>query len=440
MSTVATEPIRHVLADDLAPPTRLDQVASRAGMPVSLRAHNRDDPYYSSLFTLSSRAAWTGRDLILREMAAGSDLRVPGQFRKSVDVLRSPDDDPIGDMLATHREDTLRMLSAVNMWRTLTVPQMAAMVGATRWARTGWPTSVARAHGAGLLQAGVLTSLVRADLPTLLRVDPDGDPGALMDRLTFTEWLGVTSGRLWRGSNTPDRHNIMVTEMGLRIAQMCPGAGVVLGEMVGNHDLLLGVEDKKLARRRADSVVIRKDGLRIALEATASDRFAPKMENWVDFLVADKTKSTVVVFVEMVRPGYSSEATYQAIFKGMARAVSSSMSAVAAQVLDRMFLVRWSDWFPAAGMVTPDFATLPATRYAGDGTGSNAAWQRVDLLDPSSVPLSPAATPADLMTALSNARLLTGAPKVLTDKISAPMVDVAAALRATAGFPTVPGV
>ncbi|WP_162802092.1 hypothetical protein [Ornithinimicrobium murale] len=437
---MVAEPIRHVLAQDLAPPVRLDQVASRAGLPMSLRAHTRDDPYYSSLFTLSSRAAWTGRDLILREMAAGADLAVPWQFRKSVEVLRSPDDDPIGDILATHRQDAIRMLSAVNMWRTMTVPQMAAMVGAARWAKSGWPTPVARAHGGGLLQAGVLTSLVRADLPTLLRVDPDGDPGPLLDRLTFAEWLGLTSGQLWRGSNTPDRHNIMVVEMALRIAQMCPGAGVVLGEMCGNHDLLLGVESKRLSRRRADSVVIRKDGLKIALEATASDRFAGKMENWVDFLVADKSKSTVVVFVEMVRPGYSSEATYQAIFRGMAKAVSSSMSAVAAGVLERMFLVRWSDWFPAAGVVTPDFATLPATRYAGDGIGSHASWARVDLLDPASLPFSAGATPRDPMTALSNARLLTGAPKVLTDKISAPMPDVGAALRATAGFPTIPGV
>lgn len=438
MSTT-TAPIRHVLGRELAPAIDLASAASRSGIPVCLRTHMRDDPYYSSLFTLSSRAAWTGRDLIQREMEAGADLRVPGPFRKSVEIMASPDDDPVGDMLAKHREDALRMLSAVNMWRTLTVPQMAAMIGASRWARSQWPIPVARAHAAGFVQAGVLTSLVRSDLPALLRVDPDGDPGSLLDRLSFSEWLGVTSGQLWRGSTTPDRHNIMVVELALRIAQMCPGAGVVLGEMVGNHDLLLGVENARLARRRADSVIIRKDGLRIVIEATASDRFVGKMENWVEFLVADKSKSTVVVFVEMVRPGYSSESTYQAIFRGLSKAVSSSMSAVAAQVLDRMFLVRWSDWFPGPGLVTPDFATLPATRYSGDGTGSHPSWQRVDLLDPQHLPLSPSATPEHLMTTLSNARLLTGAPKVLTEKIRAPRPDTDAAVRARAGFPSVPG-
>lgn len=439
MSAVAVEPIRHVLGEDLAPAVPLDAVSSRAGLPQSLRAHTRDDPYYSSLFTLSSRAAWTGRDLILREMAAGADIKVPGQFRQSLDVMTSPDDDPIEAMLSLNREYVLRMLGAVNMWRTLTVPQMAAMVGFSKWASSRWPTPVARAYGAGLLQAGVLASLVRDDLPTLLRVDPDGDARPLLDRLGFTEWLGVTSGQLWRGTSTPDRHNIMVAELALRVAQMCPGAGVVLGEMVGNHDLLLGVQDRRLARRRADSVIVRKDGLKIAVEATASDRFEPKMENWVDFLVADKSKSTVVVFVEMVRPGYSSEATYQAIFRGMARAVSSSMAAVAAQVLDRMFLVRWSDWFPGPGMVTPDFATLPATRYAGEGIGGATAWKRVDLLDPASLQFRPGATPADPMTVLSNSRLLLGAPKVLTEKIRAPRPDVDAAVRAAAGFPTIPG-
>lgn len=431
---------RPVLGDDLAPAVPMDQVASRSGFDPRLRAHTRDDPYHGSLFDVSARAAWAGRELLHRELAAGKEIGAAHRFKDALAVLDDPVDvDPVERLLTRHRATVLRMLAAVNMWRTLTVPQMAAMVGHARWAGTEWPTAVSKAFAAGLLQVGELASVFRTDLPTLLRVDPDGDPHALLDRLDYADWLGVTSGQLWRGTTTPDRHNVLVAELALRIAQMCPGAGAVMGEMVGNHDLLLGVDDKRLSRRRADSVVVRKDGLRIAVEATANDRFGHKMANWVDALVADRSHSTVVLFVEAGRPGYSSVRTYNAIYQGMERAVSSSMPAMAARVLERMFLVRWVDWFPRPGQVTPDFAVLPATAYAGSGIGGQARWRRVDLLDPEQLPFDPDATPGGAMSVLENSRLLLGSPKVLTDRVRQPAPDVGAVIRAAAGFPTVPG-
>lgn len=429
-----------VLGANLAPAVPLDQMPSRAGFHPALRAHTRDDPYHGSLFDVSARAAWAGRSLLHREMAAGKTISGSHRFTEAIACAADKvDRDPVGDLLSRHRENTLRMLAAVNMWRTMTIPQMAAMIGFPRWATAQWPASVSKAFAAGLLQVGELASVFRSDLPTLLRVDPDGDAGPLLARLGYTEWLGVTSGQLWRGSTTPDRHNILVAELALRVAQMCPGAGAVMGEMVGNHDLLLGVEDKRLSRRRADSVVVRKDGLRIAVEVTANDRFGHKMSNWVDALVADRSHSTVVLFVEAARPGYSTNQTYASIYRGMEKAVSSSMPAMAARVLERMFFVRWSDWFPEPGVVTPDFSTLPATRYSGDGIGSRASWTRVDLLDPQQLPFDGSATPGGAMTVLANSRLLLGAPKVLTDRVRQPTPDTDAAVRSAAGFPTVPG-
>lgn len=433
---------RPVLVKQLAPAVPLELVASRSGFDPALRAHTRDDPYYGSLFDVSARAAWAGRELLARELANGA--RIGGAYR-FVDAIAALDDqvdvDPVERMLSHHRDAALRMVSAVNMWRTITVPQVAAMAGFRKWANAQWPAAVSNAFSAGLIQAGTLASVFRTDLPTVLRVDPDGAGGSLLDRLDAPQWFGVTSGQLWRGTNTPDRHNVLVAELALRIAQMCPGAGAVMGEMVGNHDLLLGVEDKKLSRRRADSIVVRKDGLRIAVEATGSDRFAHKMSNWVDALIADRSKFTIVLFVEIARPGYSSQATYASIFKGLERAVSSSMPAMASRVMERMFLVRWSDWFPGPGTVSPDFSVLPATMYAGSGIGGHAHWRRVDLLDPEQVPLE-AGTGVqgpDPMAVLANSRLLLGAPKVLTERVKLPTPDVGAAVRAAAGFPTVPG-
>lgn len=425
------------LGDRLSAPVGLDELGSRKQIPVILRTHMREDPYFTSMFDVSARAAWAGRDLLHRELEAGRRIRRSGRFERGLQAAAEPVDiDPYETILeANWGGQGLRALAVVNQWRTVTLPQLAAFTGWTRWAKARWPSGVDAMFATGLIQVGELASVFRQDLPTVLRVDPDGSAGPLLDRLSFRQWLGVTSGLGWVGSVTADRHNILTSELALRIAQFCPGAGAVLGELIARHSMMAGLPQKRFTRRRADAVVVRKDGLRIAVEMTASDQVGPKVENWLEMLIADHTKSTSVLFVTAARPGYTTGQTIHNLYRSLEEAVTSSMSAMAARVFERIYIARWEDWFPGPGKVRPEFAVLPATRYVGTGPGQPHMWERVDLLDPTSVRHT--MTEAD-RTLLANTGVLWGCPKVLTERIGE--MDVSGVMLDQAGLRQAAGV
>lgn len=429
---------RQFLGDRLAPGVPFAAAGARSSMPAELRTQTREDPYYSSLFTQSSQAAWSGRALLGRELGFGSKVPRMARYAAAVSALAS-ESDPVTELLRWNRERGLRSLAAIQMWRSLTLPQLAAVTGCTKWARTTWATDVSVLLATGLIQVGELTSLYRNDLPVLLRADSEGDLGPLRDRISFAEWLGVTAGRPWSQLGTHDRHDVLTTEMALRVTQMCPGAGAVLGELLGSHDLIFGVESAKLARRSADAVVVRKDGLRIVLETTATARrVTDKMARWIEMLTADKSRCTVVVFVEAAPPGSSSVESYDEMWRSVHRAVTSSVAAMGAQVLDRMFFVRWSDWFPGPGTVSPDFAVLPVGAFTGTGDAGSPQWRRLDLLDPAAIRFDPAHTPGGARTVLENAPLLMGMPRALVRGTDAAMAKVEQYSLETVGIPTIP--
>ena len=290
----------------------------------------------------------------------------------------------------------------------------------------------------GLVQRGGLPpNMSTAGLPKLVRPDPHGDFDALARRLTYDEWLAVSAGRSWQWGSQFDRHNLLATELALRVAEWCPVAAV-FGESLGTLDLLTGrLDDRLLAARAADAVVVRADGLKIAVEMTTTGgaRLDAKIQHWASMLAADRTRSLVVCFVETSPPDRPPRSNLANHVRARVEQAAYGTSDVAfAKVAERMFVVRWRDWFPQPGRVLRSFTALPAMRPTGPRDASRHSWRPANLLDPFELPY-PGAQGRDAPALLSNANLVLGQPRWLR---TGPGPDLAAALRRRAGLHELP--
>lgn len=345
---------------------------------------------------------------------------------------------PSGDAIATsdpvlRREQSLAVLASLMMWRTASVEQVGALVGRTEWAsertmgKPGMPFVGQALFRSGLVQRGLISS-ARDRIPLLLRPDVRSRFDDLSDRLSMAELMAVTGGIPWSSGSQFDRHNLIGTELALRVAQWCPGAAMVLGETLSKVGLMVPGAGAG-SSRSADMTIIRKDGLKIAVEVTAStgESTAAKIRRWADALVADQSNSLVVLFVEAAHPD-DERGTGGYLRNKIMRASRADIDVVAAKVIDRMFVARWSDWFPGPGMASPDFAVLPAGALDEDGS-------RVDLLDPASQPAGSVDREA-AATLLSAGHSLLGVPYAMRNPKRAGEVDQVASsiVRSAAGL------
>ena len=188
-----------------------------------------------------------------------------------------------------------------------------------------------------------------------------------------------------------DRHNILTTELSLRAAEMCPLRSV-LGEAVATWPRLFGPKLQPNPHRSADAVWVREDGLKIAVELTATFTTATvtKIEQLAELIVRDTTKSLVVLFVVAAHPkdGRSSDVTNR-LRQAIKKSSHSSMSRILAEVENRMVLTKWESWFPAPGLVSRDFVALSAQRYSS----VDKEWSFTWLLDPYDITFAEAFSP-----------------------------------------------
>ncbi|MHB8318108.1 MAG: hypothetical protein ACYDEP_02585 [Acidimicrobiales bacterium] len=163
------------------------------------------------------------------------------------------------------------------------------------------------------------------------------------------------------------------------------------------------------AHRAADAVWVREDGLKIAVETTATVTATTKLkiQQAADFLAADKSKSTVVLFVNAAHPevGTSPTEVSRQLRMAVAKSAYSSRANIQANVAQRMALARWIDWFPTPGMVHPSFMSLSAQCPTGPGPGEGR-FEPVDLLDPYVI----ACPDVNTQAMFSNIKLLYGVP------------------------------
>lgn len=120
-------------------------------------------------------------------------------------------------------------------------------------------------------------------------------PGELLHKIerqmSYAEWLSTSAGMPFDSDRQFARHNVLATELGLRMAEF-GNVGTALGEKLSSMAMLAytGVRDPVPTTGTAggsDLTLVRTDGLRIAVEVTASVHggwFSEKVERLVRIL------------------------------------------------------------------------------------------------------------------------------------------------------------
>jgi hypothetical protein len=389
-------------------------------------AADRLDPFWDGVWTNGSSAVWVSAELAERQVASGL-AKLPAR-------LTMTDEDALRVLRSNKtRGARLSALAACDQWRTLSGEQLAAMSGWSTLASTT-STVLTAAFTAGVLDLGEFANPLRrganADRSRLVRptrslkfeelIAPD---------LSYQEWVSVTGGSPWDFRRQYDRHNLISTELGLRVAEFCE-VGTVLGEKLSTADLLswsgLGRTGECRDNRAADLTIVRQDGLRIAVEVTASagDDFAAKVRRWAQVLSSNSLASSglVVLFVEAAPPGNGARASsrqrrvIEEVTKQVAKVVMEFPGTAGDRVAARIGVARWEDWFPATHTAEPGFVSLDAIRPTGP---PGHRWEPVSFLDPFDLEFDPH-DPDAMGAVITNSHMLLGVPHWLRHAREAP--------------------
>jgi len=250
--------------------------------------------------------------------------------------------------------------------------------------------------------------------------------------LTWPEWASVTGGQPWSSGGQYDRHNILSTELALRAAEYLP-IGAVLGEKFSTVDLLcgtgLGKKVKNPDNRRADGVIVRADGLRIAYEltASASKGFENKIRRWAQLITERplETSGLTVLFIAAPHPDrsrHSSADPRHEIYRRMSQILREFPGTGPDSPAARIGIAHWEEYFPAKHQLSEQFFSLTADFALGAGTGKDR-WVQKNLLG--DYAFTPWET-FDATAVIDNAPLLSATPHWLrtgshTHLIGSPM-------------------
>ncbi len=382
----------------------------------------RLDPFWDGLWSTGSSARWASRNLVEHQANAGL-IRYPET------LLNLSEDEAIDKFLGSGPlRRRLEVLAAVGAWRTVSSGQLAAIVGYPVLERKCAITDVAfaaRLIDFGVFDNGFSTSHHGSNLRLFRPSRTEVLAKRVMPNLTAAERLIVAGGRNYLTGGQYDRHNLLSTELGLRLAEYTPVAAVV-GETFSTADDYVGRGIGKARfdytkRVVADMTAYRSDGMAIAVELTASmgKDFPRKVETWAKVMSSSSfaTNGLVVVFVGA--PPFDRAHDKGYFFYQMKKAIRRVATRYPG-VASRLGAVMWEEWFPAARVATEEFLSM--TVYHPLATGS---WGRTSLLDPFEYPFDPL-YPDRALGMISNLRLLGHVPHWLRE--AAPDIDIHAAL------------
>lgn len=416
----------------------LDELPSR-NATGAFRAAERADPYWGGMFATGISDGW---------VAASQYRRATPEQKRWSGIPASFVTDP-GKALVQmrtnrHRPSILGALGAVASWRTVTREQLAAITGSAVMART-YPASLSAPFSAGLLSHGHVSAGMNRLAPARDRMSmwAAGDQIDAYTRyrtsLTFAEHIAITGGQGWDAEHRLDRHNVLTTELALRVAEFCDVA-TVLGEKQMGLPALLAAAGIDAAQsdlgRKPDAGIIRRDGLVIAIETTASigETFRRKIAKWARLLQRHPSYELpmVVLIVDVSTPsqatGVAAGNTARVEIQAAVReAVRDYPGTTLNRTADRIGMVSWPAWFPAPGEATSDFLDLTASFL--DRSHGHDGWRDVRLLDEDEMPYREGSPSAGEVIA-ANSRLLAGTPHWLrpgtiprTDKYLLDRVD-----------------
>jgi hypothetical protein len=385
---------------------------------------DRVDPFWSTVWPSSEGGpaiSWRSLHSERAMLNAGNRIASkPGNSRRT----RTQDE---AIALLNQRRSRLVTLGAINLWRTVNGQQLVAMTGqpglnSTRSDETGL------LFDAGLIQRGRFHYAGRSldNSPEIFRPSPQADKIDLR-HLRYGDWMGTLAGQSIKG-HFYDRHNILATELSLRAGEICPLRSV-LGEAVSTWPQIFGSALQPSHHRAADAVWIRTDGLKIAVELTATVTVATvkKIEQLADLLARDASRSVVVLFVVAAHPnqGLTNDVTNR-LRQAIKKSSHSSRTRILSEVKTRMVIAKWEDFFPGPGLVSREFVRLRAQRY----DSVDDEWIDTDLLDPYDVPFEGAESP-EVEETSTNLNDVLGAPHWMR---TGPGADFDALLIERAGF------
>lgn len=410
-----------------------------ANPETAVDSAHRFDPFYAGIWGVGSQATWVSEHSARSQAAAG--------FAKLPNYLNMTADDAWASLTDDARlPKRLRTLAVLDSWRTATAEQLAAFTG-QRGLATGRSGAMTELFTTGLADIGVVATSTpmsptsRTSRATVYRPSrTDVFRTKLTPHLTYPEWVSVTAGMPFESGGQFDRHNVLTTELALRVAEYCE-IGTVLGEKVSTVELLAnsgaGFPAEPGSNRAADATFVRTDGARIAVEMTASagKTFDAKVSRWAKVLANRRMADTglMVLFVVAERPDKRVKRgeTMAMVKKAVARAVRAYPGVNFDRVAERILVADWTTWFPKAGLVSPSFFGLEAERPTGP---DHALWETVSTLDIFDIPFTPS-NPVLAEAVLDNSGALGSVPYWLQTRQAPPLWPVT--VRA-AGFNRIP--
>lgn len=373
-------------------------------------------------FTVGNRATLPLRPLTRASTGAHLNLwerddpfYAPGIFEGGIPwwprwkIERSPPGDPVGarkvpdfsnDPALMERMAGLlaaqRVVAALAGWHQLSSKQLSAIVG---YPFTKLSKILKPLFELGIVERGHYPKeqvFLHTNYLHRLRIDKPLRTflGLLDDETRYSVTIGIPPVP----AGAAVRHDLLAAELAVRALELIPGVVAVFPESVSSPSLLL----RHLGRKetwRGDLTLLRADGLRIVIEITRARHPGDiefKMRRWGRLLMNHHWHDTglIVVFVNAAVPNSGGLAAIESEHRIQAhllrriytRALSQeSLSSDGCRAMGRhlelaqaqIHLASWMDWFPAPGLVSGSFPSLPTVFKVAD-----QPWSRRGLSDP----------------------------------------------------------
>lgn len=387
---------------------------------VEVTTPNRLDPFWDGLWGRSSSLSWLTASTMRAHQQAGL-AKLPKTMQRAAEEAKRLVLGPAGWNLR------LQLLGAVDFWRTLSSEQAAVITGDMTVLdfKRRVPYNLFQA---GLVDVGSFSGVIRhtkLPAPRTAVYRPSNTTvfeKTVAPHLTYPEWVSITGGQPWSSASQFDRHNLLAAELGLRLFEY-GDIGTVLGEKLSTIELLAGSGlGRRLPfpdRRSADLTIVRGDGLRIAVEltATTTGRFREKVERWAK-LLADQPladSGLVVVFViadPIERHGAAGKNNRNAAATVINQMCRRYPGWVGNRVAERIAIADWQEWFPARHVLSQHFFDLRCLTPSGpaDRLWQEQRWLARDTAGAYLRPFEPAPTAPDFTAVLDNVQSLAGIP------------------------------
>lgn len=372
------------------------------------RFKNRTDIYWSGLWGLP------GEEASVRWISAEyAKVRVDQSIMREYAFMHWITYDEAVEKITNnpkYQRHILSMLGAVKMWRNISADQLADMIerpslGADPDLVTTLQKIPAILWNANLIQIGRHSNMAPHRNAWLYR-SALGEPDAkLLQGLTFINKLGAfgpTSGQV-HGSIV--RHNLLNTELSLRIAEHHSDAfPIVLGEGMSTAKQLMP-QMLRVNTSIGDSIWVRGDGLRVIVEVSNDYKSSiGKIKQWADVIAQDavgaKSLALLIVVPGMRRGGRWRDEMGKIIRETAGDWLRANGYGVE-YFASRIFIIGWEDWFPAEYETSQWWQSMTVRSVFRDG-------QTVALTSPGAIPCNVAPDKAD--TAIRNAKLMYGVP------------------------------